>query len=131
MIACFEDIVMLWWWLMKSVLYSIHHLWPRITKSGLNLFLYYYLFHIIVKNISETFPSAFWHKNWVSIVSLDFRYGHVTSLLILLDVKVEILVLNSEMFILGSIESFLGISCLFKLWEVLVCHQTYRYHTHQ
>ena len=67
------------------------------------------LFDILVKNISETLPSTFWHKDRISIISLDFRYGHVASLLILLDVKVEILVLNSEMFILGSIESFFGI----------------------
>ena len=68
------------------------------------------LFDILVKNISETLPSAFWHEDRVSIISLDFGYGHVASLLILLDVKVEVLVLHSQMFILRSIECFLSIS---------------------
>ena len=43
-------------------------------------------------------------------VNLYLQNGHVSSLLISLDVKVKVFVFNSEMFVLRSGQSFLGIT---------------------
>jgi len=73
------------------------------------LFTLFNLLDILIQNISETLPSTLWHKDGVAIVPLNLGDGHVAPLLVLLDVEVEVLVLNTYVFVLGSIHRILSI----------------------
>mgnify|MGYP003335869297 CR=1 FL=1 len=87
----------------------------------MQLNIFSYLLHIIIQNISEVLPTTFWYQDRVAIVAFDLRYSHVTALLIFLDVEVEILVLNSQMFVLRPEYRLLSISLIHRsyIWQFL------------
>ena len=59
-----------------------------------------YLFYIIVQHITETLPSRFWNQNGVPEVSLHLGDGHVPTLLVSLDIEIEIFIFDPQMFVL-------------------------------
>ena len=78
----------------KSAFYQVSHIENKIILN---------LLDVLIQNISETLPATLWHKNGVTIVAFHLRNGHVAPLLVLLDVKVEVLVLDANVFIFGTI----------------------------
>merc|ERR1712126_115072 len=79
---------------------------PTFLSNLVFFFNFYSLFNlldVLIQNISEPPPATLWHKNGVTIVAFHLRNGHVAPLLVLLDVKVEVLVLDANVFIFGTI----------------------------
>jgi len=68
------------------------------------------LFDIFIQDISETLPTTFRNQDGVAVVPLHLGYGHVSALLVPLDVKVEILVLNPDVFVLRPRNGFFGVT---------------------
>ena len=62
------------------------------------------LLHIIIEDISEGLPTDFRDEDAVPEVALNLRDGHVPSLLVPLDVEVEVLILYPQMPILRSLK---------------------------
>ena len=69
-----------------------------------------YLLDIVIQNISEVLPATLRDQDAVAIVSLHLGDGHVATLLVLLDVEVEVLVLNAKMFVLRTIDRVIRVS---------------------
>lgn len=69
-----------------------------------------HLLDILVKNISEILPATLRDEDGVAIISLDLRDGHVAPLLVPLNVKVKVLVFDSDVLILRPTHGVLGVT---------------------
>ena len=77
------------------------------------------LFNIFIQDIAETLPTTFRNQDGVAVVPLHLGYGHVSALLVPLDVKIEILVLNPDVFVLRPRNGFFGVTCI--SGKVILC----------
>jgi len=77
-----------------------------------------FLFHlldILIHNISEVLPATLRDEDTVAVIALYLRNRHVATLLVLLDVKEEVLVLDPEVLVLGALDCLLCVTIVILL----------------